>query len=96
MTDEERAAKRAADMEDLKQHWRVENGELINDGHGVYMTTDEEFGDIELLIDYRTVPLADSGIYLRGNPQVQIWDYTPEGGKRSWRRQRFGRLVEQQ
>ena len=81
MTDEERAAKRAAEMEDLKQHWRIEGGELINDGHGVYMTTDEEFGDIELLIDYRTVPLADSGIYLRGNPQVQIWDYTPEGGK---------------
>lgn len=81
MSDDERAAKRAADMEDLKQHWRVEDGELVNDGHGVYMTTDQEFGDIELLIDYKTVPLADSGIYLRGNPQVQIWDYTPEGGK---------------
>ena len=25
-----------------------------------------------------TVPLADSGIYLRGVPQVQIWDYTEE------------------
>jgi hypothetical protein len=27
-------------------------------------------------VDYRTVPLADSGIYLRGCPQVQIWDST--------------------
>jgi len=26
-------------------------------------------------------PLGDSGIYLRGVPQVQIWDYTKEGGK---------------
>ncbi|HAV65167.1 MAG TPA: DUF1080 domain-containing protein, partial [Verrucomicrobiales bacterium] len=27
---------------------------------------------------YKTVPKADSGIYLRGVPQVQIWDYTEE------------------
>src|SRR5439155_17220578 len=38
-------------------------------------------GDIELLIDYKTVPKADSGIYLRATPQVQIWDTTKEGGK---------------
>ncbi|HVV70242.1 MAG TPA: DUF1080 domain-containing protein, partial [Verrucomicrobiae bacterium] len=49
---------------------------LVNDGQGLYLTTDKFYGDFELLIDYRTVPLADSGIYLRGCPQVQIWDYT--------------------
>ena len=43
--------------------------------HGPYATTDEEFGDIELLIEYKTVAKADSGIYLRGTPQVQIWDW---------------------
>ncbi|HON07930.1 MAG TPA: DUF1080 domain-containing protein, partial [Verrucomicrobiota bacterium] len=32
--------------------------------------------DFELLVDYKTVPKADSGIYLKGCPQVQIWDYT--------------------
>lgn len=57
------------------KNWTVENGELVNDGHGPYATTDEEFGDIELLIEYRTVADADSGIYLRGTPQVQIWDW---------------------
>lgn len=57
-------------------HWRVENGELVNDGEGGYATTEAEFGDIELMIEYKTVPKADSGIYLRGNPQVQIWDKT--------------------
>ncbi len=62
-------------------HWTVENGELVNDGKGPYLTTDREYGDIELLIEYRTVPLADSGIYLRGTPQVQIWDWTEAGGK---------------
>ena len=52
----------------------MENGELVNAGTGPYATTDEEFGDIELRIEYKTVAKADSGIYLRGNPQVQIWD----------------------
>ena len=28
------------------------------------------------LVDYKTVALADSGIYLHSNPQVQIWDST--------------------
>ncbi|MFO0871227.1 MAG: DUF1080 domain-containing protein [Pirellulales bacterium] len=78
---DERAQKLAADTEDARRHWRVENGELINDGHGAYLTTDEEFGDFELRLEYRTVPLADSGIYLRATPQVQIWDYTKAGGK---------------
>ncbi len=67
--------------EDAKKHWTVENGELVNDGHGAYLATDREFGDIELWIDYKTVAKADSGIYLRATPQVQIWDTTKEGGK---------------
>ncbi len=65
--------------EDAKEHWTVEGGELVNDGHGTYLTTDKDYGDIELLIDYKTVARADSGIYLRGTPQVQIWDATPGG-----------------
>lgn len=81
MSEEDRDAKRAKDMEDVRAHWRVEEGAVVNDGHGVYLTTDEDFGDIELMIDYKTVAKADSGIYLRGNPQVQIWDYTEAGGK---------------
>lgn len=66
---------------DAKQHWKVENQELVNDGNGAYLTTDRDYGDMELLIEYKTVALADSGIYLRANPQVQIWDYTEKGGK---------------
>lgn len=68
-------------QEEFKQHWSVDNGELVNDGHGPYATTDKEYGDIELELDYKTVAKADSGIYLRGAPQVQIWDTTKEGGK---------------
>ena len=72
-------AKRAESLQQMRdefaQHWRVENGELVNIGTGPYATTDEELGDIELLIEYKTVPRADSGVYLRGTPQVQIWDF---------------------
>lgn len=59
-----------------KPHWSVENGELVNDGFGDYATTEKDYGDFELRLEYKTVPLADSGIYLRGVPQVQIWDHT--------------------
>jgi hypothetical protein len=74
----EDARKKALDgwNDDAKQHWKAENGEIVNDGHGVFLTTDKEYGDVELLIDYKTYKKGDSGIYLRGTPQVQIWDYT--------------------
>lgn len=76
MSEEARAKKLEADTEDAKKHWSVDKGELVNDGHGVYLTTGKDYGDIELLIDYKTVPTADSGIYLKATPQVQIWDST--------------------
>ncbi len=66
---------------EFKAHWSVDNGELVNDGHGPYATTKDEFGDMEFHLEYKTVAKADSGIYLRGTPQVQIWDTTKEGGK---------------
>ena len=78
---EAQIAKWTASMKEVnpktgKSHWYFENGELVNDGFGAYATTEKDYGDFELLIDYKTVALADSGIYLRGVPQVQIWDYT--------------------
>jgi hypothetical protein len=72
----ERNAKHAEWTADMKKHWSVQNGELVNDGHGKYATTEKDYGDFELFVDYKTVPKADSGIYLRGVPQVQIWDST--------------------
>lgn len=78
---EERKKQEAAWQDDFKKHWRVENGELVNDGEGPYATSDKDYTNFELLIEYKTVAKADSGIYLRGNPQVQIWDWTKEGGK---------------
>lgn len=76
MPEAERTAKNAEWTADMKKHWSVENGELVNDGNGKYATTEKDYGDFELLLEYKTVAKADSGIYLRGVPQVQIWDYT--------------------
>jgi hypothetical protein len=62
------------ELKDGKPHWRVEDGVLVNDGFGGYATTERDYGDFELLLEYKIAPLADSGVYLRGVPQVQIWD----------------------
>ncbi|MEQ1859268.1 MAG: DUF1080 domain-containing protein [Chthoniobacteraceae bacterium] len=78
MTPEQLAGYKTKSLDDVNAHWRVENGELVNDGKGLYLTTDANHGDVELLVDYKMLPLGDSGIYLRGVPQVQIWDYTEE------------------
>jgi len=72
------AEKKAASIKDIAQHWSVNGEELVNDGHGLYLSTQKNYGDFEFLVDYKTVPKADSGIYLRGIPQVQIWDSTEE------------------
>jgi hypothetical protein len=61
---------------DGKPHWTVEGGELVNDGAGSYVTTEKDYGNFELVADWKILPVTDSGIYLRGVPQVQIWDAT--------------------
>ncbi len=83
MTPEKRTEQIEKWNKTMREHWRAEKGELINDGHGAYATTEKDYGDFELFVDYKTVPKADSGIYLRGIPQVQIWDVNEAdpGGK---------------
>ena len=76
LDDNERLAKIDEALKTTGEFWRVEDGEIVNDGQGPYLTSDQEFGDFELLIEYKTVAKADSGIYLKATPQVQIWDST--------------------
>ncbi|MBQ5790463.1 MAG: DUF1080 domain-containing protein [Thermoguttaceae bacterium] len=81
MTDAERADFYAKHQAEFEKCWTIENGELVNDGNGPYASTEKFYKDFELRLEYKTVAKADSGIYLRGNPQVQIWDTTEAGGK---------------
>ncbi|MCC7010355.1 MAG: DUF1080 domain-containing protein [Acidobacteria bacterium] len=59
------------------QHWRVDTAkaEIVSDGNSPHLATVADYGDFELWVDWLMVsPNGDSGIYLRGYPQVQIWD----------------------
>jgi hypothetical protein len=69
------AAQEKADKE-ARESWIVENGELLFTGKGNNLCTEKQYGDFELLIDWKLYPgpEPDAGIYLRGTPQVQIWD----------------------
>jgi hypothetical protein len=68
-----KTAQAAADQV-MRDHWRVEDGVLTYDGTGQSLCTAKDYGDFEFYIDWKIPPGADSGIYLRGTPQVQIWD----------------------
>ena len=71
----ERAERQRGWDDDLAAHWKVEEGIIVNDGSGVFLTTTRDYRDFELLVDWKLLDSgADSGIYLRANPQVQIWD----------------------
>jgi len=64
--------------EKMSAHWSVVNGEITFDGKGDNLCTANDYGDFELLVDWKIPPKGDSGIYLRGSPQVQIWEkYSP-------------------
>ena len=74
MTPEQLAAEQEKADESMRQHWRVEDGALVFDGKGKSLCTIKDYEDFELLVDWKIEPKGDSGIYLRGTPQVQIWD----------------------
>ena len=77
LTKEELAEKQAKWNADRDAHWRVdaEKKEIVSDGQSPHLATTKDYGDFEMLVDWLMVsPNGDSGIYLRGIPQVQIWD----------------------
>jgi len=70
----------AADFE-MMRHWQVIDGVLVFDGKGHSLCTAGDYADFELFVDWKIELKGDSGLYLRGSPQVQIWDPAehPEG-----------------
>jgi hypothetical protein len=70
-------ATQKATVEALK-HWTAVNGEIVYDGKNNNLCTVKDYGDFEMMVDWKIGPKGDSGIYLRGSPQVQIWD-NPRG-----------------
>ncbi|MBS1947530.1 MAG: DUF1080 domain-containing protein [Bacteroidetes bacterium] len=60
--------------EKTKGDWIVKDGLLIFTGHGDNLATIKKYADIEMYVDWKITEKGDAGIYLRGTPQVQIWD----------------------
>ena len=68
--------------ENMRKHWKVADHALEFDGKGRSLATAKDYGNFELLVDWKILPKGDSGIYLRGSPQVQIWDPNDTGGNK--------------
>lgn len=81
MSEADMQAAQAKADERMKAHWKVEDGALVFDGKGDSLCTLKDYRDFEMYVDWKIKAAGDSGIYLRGSPQVQIWDPAdhPEG-----------------
>ncbi len=74
MTPQELAAAQKKADKQMRDHWTVVDHILTYDGRGQSLCTAKDYQDMEMWVDWKIQPTGDSGIYLRGTPQVQIWD----------------------
>jgi hypothetical protein len=84
----ERATRQKASNDTYLKHWSVVDGILVFDGvqankdtgekGGQNLQTVKEYGDVDLYVDWCVEQGADSGVYLKNAPQIQIW-FNPAG-----------------
>jgi hypothetical protein len=74
MTKEILAKKQVEANAKVKDNWSVKDGMIVFQGDGANLCTTRPYGDFEMIVDWKISKNGDSGIYLRGTPQVQIWD----------------------
>lgn len=78
MTKAQLAKAQAKADELMNKNWKVENGCIVYHGDSFdNLCTVKQYGDFEMYVDWMLDPAgpeADAGLYLRGTPQVQIWD----------------------
>jgi hypothetical protein len=74
MTPAELAKKQIEADKKVPLNWSVRDGCIWFTGRGSNLCSIKEYGDFEMLVDWKISKDGDSGIYLRGSPQVQIWD----------------------
>ena len=58
----------------MRKGWMAQGEELHFTGHGDNLCSVKDYQDFELTIDWKIEKEGDAGLYLRGSPQVQIWD----------------------
>ncbi|MDA1143005.1 MAG: DUF1080 domain-containing protein [Planctomycetota bacterium] len=74
MTPEQLANAQEKADEVMRNGWSIQDGVLVFSGKGQSLCTVKDFADFDLYVDWKIHERGDSGIYLRGSPQVQIWD----------------------
>lgn len=77
MSPKELSSKQAEADKNMRTNWTADNGDLVFSGKGANIATVKQYGDFEMLVDWKLDPNGkepDAGVYLRGTPQVQIWD----------------------
>ena len=77
MMPEQRGEYEAKGRRAMAEHWSVRDGALFFDGlpGGYNIAAEKQYGNFEAIVDWRLLRVCgDSGFYLRGMPQVQIWD----------------------
>lgn len=74
MSAEELAKKQEAANSKMLENWSVKDGMIVFNGKGDNLCSVKDYGDFDLVVDWRITKDGDSGLYLRGTPQVQIWD----------------------
>lgn len=74
MKPKELAARQKEANDRMLENWSVRDGMIWFSGKGDNLCSVKEYGDFEMFVDWRITRDGDSGIYLRGTPQVQIWD----------------------
>ena len=78
--------KQAKADESMHKHWSWRDGAVFFDGGkgGTSIATKRDYRNFEMLVDWRLLRVyGDSGFYLRGMSQVQIWDPNSWGGQGS-------------
>lgn len=74
MTSDELSQKQAEANRAMSDTWGVKDGAIVFNGKGHNLVSTKDYGDFEMIVDWRITKDGDSGIYLRGTPQIQIWD----------------------
>ncbi|MFN8254507.1 MAG: family 16 glycoside hydrolase [Bacteroidales bacterium] len=74
MSPKDLAKKQSKANKKVGKNWNVKDGMIVFKGEGNNLLSDREYGDFEMIVNWRITKKGDSGIYLRGSPQVQIWD----------------------
>jgi len=58
----------------MRKGWYVKDSILNFSGDGENICTIKQYRNFEMYVDWKILKDGDAGIYLRGSPQVQIWD----------------------